>query len=138
MLNYFSTTGDQVAGCGSFTDRDGNPITARNCDARGAWDAENLERQQDKIVAAINALDADIVALEEIENSAQFGKDRDAALAALTKALNADLGDTRHNGKHRARGPARRLGLRPRRRRNCRRWRMRTSSARPSSTRRTR
>ncbi len=105
VLNYFSTTGDQVAGCGSFTDRDGNPITARNCDARGAWDAENLERQQDKIVAAINALDADIVALEEIENSAQFGKDRDAALAALTKALNADLGDTRHNGKHSGKGP---------------------------------
>ena len=91
VLNYFTTTGDQLAGCDAYTDRDGNPVSARNCDARGAYDAENLERQEAKIVAAINALDADVVALEEIENSAKFGKDRDAALATLTAALNEAL-----------------------------------------------
>lgn len=90
VLNYFTTTGDQLDDCQAYTDRDGNPITARNCDARGAYDAENLERQEAKIVAAINAL-ADVVALEEIENSAQFGKDRDDALATLTAALNEGL-----------------------------------------------
>ncbi|SDQ51684.1 Predicted extracellular nuclease [Arthrobacter crystallopoietes] len=92
VLNYFTTTGDQLDDCKAYTDRDGNPVTARNCDARGAYDAENLERQEAKIVAAINALDADVVALEEIENSAQFGKDRDDALATLTTALNEGLG----------------------------------------------
>ncbi|HEX2248407.1 MAG TPA: ExeM/NucH family extracellular endonuclease [Arthrobacter sp.] len=91
VLNYFTTTGDQLDDCDAYADRDGNPVTARNCDARGAYDAENLERQEAKIVAAINALDADVVALEEIENSAQFGKERDAALATLTAALNEAL-----------------------------------------------
>ena len=40
---------------------------------RGAADAANLASQQAKIVAAINALGADVVSLEEIENSAAFG-----------------------------------------------------------------
>ncbi|GAA2175062.1 ExeM/NucH family extracellular endonuclease [Arthrobacter parietis] len=89
VLNYFTTTGDQLSGCTYYEDRDGNPVTVRGgCDARGAANAENLERQEAKIVAAINGLDADVVSLEEIENSAKFGKDRDAALATLTAALN--------------------------------------------------
>ncbi|NJC21182.1 5'-nucleotidase [Arthrobacter pigmenti] len=89
VLNYFTTTGDQLTGCTYYEDRDGNPITVRGgCDARGAANAENLERQEAKIVAAINGLDADVVSLEEIENSAKFGKDRDEALATLTAALN--------------------------------------------------
>lgn len=89
VLNYFTTTGDQLTGCTYYNDRNGNPITVRGgCDARGAADAENLERQEAKIVEAINGLGADVVSLEEIENSAKFGKDRDAALAALTAALN--------------------------------------------------
>jgi 5'-nucleotidase len=89
VLNYFTTTGDQLTGCQYYTDRDGDPISVRTgCDARGAADAENLERQETKIVAAISALGADVVALEEIEQSAAFGKDRDQALADLTDALN--------------------------------------------------
>lgn len=89
VLNYFTTTGDQLEGCTYFSDREGNPISVRSgCEARGAANAENLARQQAKIVAAISALDADVVALEEIENSAKFGKDRDTALVALTAALN--------------------------------------------------
>src|SRR5690606_3131392 len=62
------------------------------CDARGAANAENLERQETKIVAAIDALDADVVALMEIENSTPFGKDRDQALSDLVDALNEAAG----------------------------------------------
>lgn len=92
VLNYFTTTGDQLAGCTFYKDREGNPVTVRGgCDARGAANAENLQRQQAKIVAAINGLGADVVSLEEIENSAKFGQDRDAALATLTQALNQTL-----------------------------------------------
>ncbi|SEA53509.1 ExeM/NucH family extracellular endonuclease [Leifsonia sp. 21MFCrub1.1] len=93
VLNYFTTTGDQLSGCTFYTDRDGNPITVNSgCDARGAADAANLKRQQDKIVAAINGLSADVVSLEEIENSARFGENRDSALASLVIALNAAAG----------------------------------------------
>jgi 5'-nucleotidase len=93
VLNYFTTTGDELAGCRYYEDRQGNPISVRTgCDARGAADDANLERQQAKIVAAINALGTEIVSLEEIENSVRFGTDRDAALADLTAALNAAAG----------------------------------------------
>ncbi|PSL08266.1 hypothetical protein CLV30_101237 [Haloactinopolyspora alba] len=93
VLNYFTTLGVDVDGCEPYTDREGNPISVRGgCELRGAWDAENLERQEGKIVKAINGLDADVVSLEEIENSAKFDKDRDAALAALVDALNEDAG----------------------------------------------
>ncbi|MCQ6269435.1 ExeM/NucH family extracellular endonuclease [Pseudarthrobacter sp. R1] len=89
VLNYFPTTGDTLAGCTFYEDRAGNPITVRGgCDARGAANAENFERQQDKIVAAITKAGADVVTLMEMENSAQFGKNRDDALAKLVDALN--------------------------------------------------
>ncbi|PPF47297.1 glutamate--cysteine ligase [Pseudoclavibacter sp. AY1F1] len=96
VLNYFTSLG--VDYCGStqnYTDRDGNPISANGCLPRGAWDEENLARQEAKIVAAINQLDADIVALEEIEDSSDFGKDRDAALVDLVAALNESAGTQR-------------------------------------------
>ncbi|PPG87943.1 ExeM/NucH family extracellular endonuclease [Rathayibacter rathayi] len=93
VLNYFSTTGDSISGCTFFTDRDGDPVTVNGgCDARGAANADDLERQQAKIVTAINALGASVVSLEEIENSAKFGTPRDEALATLTTALNAAVG----------------------------------------------
>ncbi|MFW6187322.1 MAG: ExeM/NucH family extracellular endonuclease, partial [Actinomycetota bacterium] len=93
VLNYFTTTGDELAGCSYYTDRAGDPITVRGgCDARGAAEQEDLERQQAKIVAAIGALGAEVVSLEEIENSAKFGQDRDAALSELVDALNAAAG----------------------------------------------
>ena len=89
VLNYFPTTGDQLTGCTYYTDRAGNPITVRGgCNARGAANAENLQRQQDKIVAAITKSGADVVSLMEIENSAKFGKNRDDALAKLVDSLN--------------------------------------------------
>ncbi|HEY2556986.1 MAG TPA: ExeM/NucH family extracellular endonuclease, partial [Diaminobutyricibacter sp.] len=93
VLNYFTTTGDQLSGCTFYTDRDGNKITVNTgCDARGAADATSLKRQQDKIVAAINGLTADVVSLEEIENSARFGLNRDDALSTLVAALNTAAG----------------------------------------------
>ncbi len=100
VLNFFPTTGEEFvapvsAAARSTRDRDGNPITNNRCDPdgpRGAANEENLERQQDKIVAAINTADADIVSLEELENSVKFGKARDFAINALVSALNADAG----------------------------------------------
>ncbi|MEV7397260.1 ExeM/NucH family extracellular endonuclease [Aeromicrobium sp. NPDC092404] len=109
VLNYFTTTAEAYdAGAGNvctyYTDRAGNKITANECGnpsagtgngPRGAANAVNLGRQQAKIVKAINALDADVVSLEEIENSLKFGIDRDTALSSLVDALNADAGETR-------------------------------------------
>ena len=93
VLNYFSTTGDSLTGCRYYEDRAGEPTTVSGgCLARGAANADDFERQQAKIVAAINALDADVVSLEEIENSAAFGKNRDDALQNIVNALNADVG----------------------------------------------
>jgi predicted extracellular nuclease len=103
VLNYFPTTGEEyeLSGqgrCSYYTDRDRHPITVNTCgtDAapgpRGAADEASFQRQQAKIVAAINRLGASIVSLEEIENSVQLGQDRDAAVATLVDALNAAAG----------------------------------------------
>ncbi|WP_051687490.1 MULTISPECIES: ExeM/NucH family extracellular endonuclease [Micrococcales] len=93
VLNYFPTTGDQLSGCQYYKDRENNPITVSGgCDARGAANQENLDRQQRKIVEAITSLDASVLSLEEIENSARFGQNRDAALHQLVDALNQKAG----------------------------------------------
>ena len=117
VLNYFPTTGDQVAGCTFYPDRDGNPITVKGgCDVRGAANAENFKRQQDKIVAAISKSGADVVTLMEVENSAQFGKNRDDALAKLVDALNiADARDLGLRPHACERAPAGRRGHDPHR-----------------------
>ena len=54
-------------------------------DGRGADDPAALQRQLDKLVAALSRLDADVLALMEIE------RDGGEALAALAAALNARL-----------------------------------------------
>lgn len=93
VLNYFTTTGEELEGCSYYRDREGNPLTVRQgCDARGAANAESFARQQSKIVAALGKFTADVVVLEEIENSARFGQDRDAALAHLVEQLNSAAG----------------------------------------------
>lgn len=93
VLNYFTTRGTDLTGCSAYNDRAGDGVTVNSgCDARGAWDTADLERQQTKIVAAINELDSSIIGLEEIENSIHFGDDRDAALKTLVAALNEDAG----------------------------------------------
>ncbi|GAA4763021.1 ExeM/NucH family extracellular endonuclease [Citricoccus nitrophenolicus] len=92
VLNYFTTLGEEFENCDAYEDHEGNPIATDFCDPRGAYNEENFLRQQEKIVTAINGLDASVVALEEIENSAEFGKDRDESLAALVTALNEAAG----------------------------------------------
>ena len=71
VLNYFTTLGTAVA-CGP----------SRNLECRGATDSVEFRRQKAKIVSAIHRLDADIVALMEIENHPT-----DSALLDLVKAL---------------------------------------------------
>ncbi|MDJ0333838.1 ExeM/NucH family extracellular endonuclease [Salinibacterium sp. G-O1] len=71
-----------------------NYFTTFGGDARGADNAEYFAIQQSKIVAAINALDADVVALMEIENSVKLGEPADEALGNLVDALNAAAGST--------------------------------------------
>ena len=62
-------------------------------EARGADDEAGLAKQEAKIVAAISALDADVVALEEIENSVRFeDDDPQMALERLVAALNTEDG----------------------------------------------
>lgn len=104
VLNYFTTTGmdHEAAGgeCTYYYDRAGDEVTTRSCGdrgPRGAAEADDLARQQAKIVAAINRMDADVVSLEEIENSVtMLGETRrDEALQALVRALNEAAGTTR-------------------------------------------
>lgn len=96
VLNYFTTLGEDVAGCTSFNDRTGDPVTVNSCPGsgpRGAFEDEDLARQQTKVVAAINALGADVVGLLEIENSTTVDGDADEALETLVAALNAAAGE---------------------------------------------
>ena len=98
VLNYFTSLGRDEEGCRAYTDMDGTPVGTNYCDVRGAWSQEAFDDQQTKIVAAINALDVDVLGLEEIENTSALTGDadrRDEALAALVDALNADAGTTR-------------------------------------------
>jgi 5'-nucleotidase len=66
-----------------------NYFTTFGGDARGAATAEEFAVQRAKIVSAINALDADVVGLMEIENSVKLGEEPDEALGDLVDALNA-------------------------------------------------
>ena len=101
VLNFFNETGQDYAAeghtCTSFKDRTGEPVTVNDCGPdgpRGAWDDADRQRQLDKEVRAINSLGADVLSLEEIENSAKYDgpENRDVALATLVTALNADAG----------------------------------------------
>lgn len=105
VLNYFNTTGQDYetngGTCSYYTDRDQDPVTVNTCTGpagepgpRGAAEWEDLQRQQAKIVRAINGLGADIVSLEELENSVKLigETDRDDAIRELVEALNAGAG----------------------------------------------
>ncbi len=100
VLNYFPTTGEDWLAlgrdCTFYTDRAAARITVNACTPdgpRGAANDTNLARQQAKIVKAINTLDADVLSLEEIEDTGSLGgADRDEALKTLVAALNADAG----------------------------------------------
>ena len=94
VLNYFSDLGENEPGCKGYEDRDHKYVTDKNCKLRGAWSSQAFANQQTKIVQAINTIDADVAALEEIENPVASGvsTDRDGALKSLVNALNAAAG----------------------------------------------
>ncbi len=77
VLNYFTSVA---------TGGDANP-TGQN---RGAINADDFAVQQAKIIAALTAIDADIIGLMEVENNG-FGEN--SAIYDLTKALNANFED---------------------------------------------
>lgn len=101
VLNYFTMLGEEYAAAGKgdctyYADREGANLTVDSCannGPRGAANRASFERQEAKIVAAIDRLDAAVVSLEEIENSAAFGEDRDTALRTLVEALNEHAGE---------------------------------------------
>ncbi len=75
VLNYFTTLDDSGPICGP----------SGNLGCRGADNAEEFTRQRTKIIAAISAIDADVVGLMEIENN-------DAAIQDLVAGLNDAMG----------------------------------------------
>ncbi|MFD3006599.1 ExeM/NucH family extracellular endonuclease [Thermus tengchongensis] len=76
LHNWFTTFS------GTFTP----PGCAASHQPRGAKSAQEWERQKAKLVAALSALDADVVALQEVQNNGA------EALEALVQALNERLG----------------------------------------------
>ena len=77
VLNYFSTIDTGAWICGPSGDME----------CRGADTPEEFTRQRDKIIAAISAIDADVVGLMEIENNVN-----DDAVHDLVSGLNAAAG----------------------------------------------
>ena len=73
LLNYFST------------------IDNRSNNARGADSKSELKRQEKKLVAAIIALNADVIGVMELENNLEAEK-------RLVKALNNELGEEKFRG----------------------------------------
>ena len=85
VLNYFNTFEDFDTDAGEC--RGG--VAGEPMECRGANDALEQERQADKIVAALEGLDADVVGLVEIEND---GYGEASAIADLVRRLNAVVG----------------------------------------------
>jgi predicted extracellular nuclease len=77
VLNYFTTLDDRRLRCG--------PKGDQTC--RGANNEAELQRQRAKLVHALVKLDADVLGLMEIENSAS------EAVADLVSGLNSELGE---------------------------------------------
>ncbi|HWJ82787.1 MAG TPA: ExeM/NucH family extracellular endonuclease [Nocardioides sp.] len=117
VLNYFDTTGEAyvAAGpqqnppldtrCSYYTDRQSNRISNNTCGVvtdgvnagngpRGAATTASLQRQEAKLVHTVNTLGADIIGLEEMENSIKLPGEtnRDEAVAHLVALLNAQAG----------------------------------------------
>jgi predicted extracellular nuclease len=77
VLNFF--TGETAA----------NPFPTR----RGATNANELQRQQAKMIAALSRMDADVIGLLEVENN---GFEERSALATIVRELNKALGEERY------------------------------------------
>lgn len=98
MLSYLTDVGQDEPDCKAYVDHDSTPVSANSCLVRGAYTPKAFADQQAKIVTAINGLGADVVSLEEVENSVQItwhrGQSRDASLVHLVGALNKAAGST--------------------------------------------
>ncbi|GAA1452910.1 ExeM/NucH family extracellular endonuclease [Nesterenkonia lacusekhoensis] len=93
VLNYFPHVGEYEEDCDYHEDRHGEPTTTDYCTSRGAYTEEHFAVQQQRIVNTIVGMDADVIALQEMENSVHFGEDRDYAHQVLVEALNAVEGE---------------------------------------------
>ncbi|MHA0040280.1 ExeM/NucH family extracellular endonuclease [Deinococcus sp. PEB2-63] len=88
VLNYFTTLSVSNSGCtpnGFNSTKSGTQYIMR-----GANTCEEFERQQDKIVAAISGLNADVLNLMEMQND--FDKGSSSSVAWLVQKLNDRLG----------------------------------------------
>ena len=84
VLNFFTTL-----------DVAGNPGSGPfNLDPRGADNIDEFNRQVDKLVTTLSAMDADVFGLVELENEFQTDQNGDGLVAInfLVDALNASLG----------------------------------------------
>jgi predicted extracellular nuclease len=80
LLNFFNTFADNNTGTpGCFP-------SGTDADCRGASNANEFQRQYDKTVAAILAMNADVIGVNEIEND---GYGSDSSLQFLVDQLNA-------------------------------------------------
>ncbi len=71
-------------------------ITFGGADDRGAPNAAEFEQQEAKIVEAINGLGAEVVSLQEIQDTSdEASADPDTAVETLVAALNEDAGSER-------------------------------------------
>lgn len=86
VLNFFTTftNGSDVTGATGQGCKLGTTTNRSNC--RGADNIAEFERQRDKIVHSLKAIDADIVGLMEIQNN------EDVAVTYLVDALNQSVG----------------------------------------------
>ncbi|PIF09342.1 ExeM/NucH family extracellular endonuclease [Janthinobacterium sp. 13] len=86
VLNFFTTftNGNNIFGQTGQGCTLGASTTKSNC--RGADNLAEFERQRDKIVAELKAIDADVVGLMEIQNNGEI------AVTYLVEQLNAAIG----------------------------------------------
>ncbi|MFM2330327.1 MAG: hypothetical protein RLZZ494_2430 [Pseudomonadota bacterium] len=86
VLNYFTTfaDGSSISGSKGQGCRQGASTSVENC--RGADSAAEFSRQRTKIIAALRALDADVVGLMEMQNNGT------TAITDLVNGLNAVAG----------------------------------------------
>jgi len=87
VLNYFTTIDEIQDDSGPNDPADDVCGPAEDQECRGADNMNEFERQRDKIVAALSAMDADVVGLIEIENHPG-----DVPVADLVSGLNNAMG----------------------------------------------
>ncbi|MFN3266627.1 MAG: ExeM/NucH family extracellular endonuclease [Deinococcales bacterium] len=92
VLNYFSTLGGGTTmfNTPSYTCSSAAGFSTSSFEVRGAENSSEFTRQKDKVVAAIRALNADVIGLNEVQNNGDA--DATSAIDNLVDALNAAEG----------------------------------------------